>query len=270
MAQAWQKQPRKVNPTMTTISVVIPALDDEDLLARCLDALAAQTRQADEIIVVDNGSIDSTSEVARRAGALVILEPLRGIFPATAAGFDAATGDVVARLDADSRPASDWLHRVELALAATNGLTAVTGPGEFYGANAAIRWIGRELYIGGMFWSLNILLGHPPLFGSNYAMPAAMWQRVRGSVNRTVREIHDDLDLSYHLTPEMNVIYDETLRVEVSSRPFDSFSALGRRLAWVYTTLSLDFAEESPFVRRRKRRQWAAQHADEAPTGLIA
>lgn len=255
---------------MTTISVVIPALDDADLLTLCLAALAAQTRQADEIIVVDNGSTDSTPEIARLAGATVIVEPLRGIFPATAAGFDAATGDVLARLDADSRPSPDWLQKVERALAETTGLTAVTGPAEFYGANAVIRWIGRELYIGGMFWSLNLLLGHPPLFGSNYAMPAEMWRRVRGSVNRTVREIHDDLDLSYHLTAEMNVIYDEALRVKVSSRPFASFSALGRRLAWVYTTLSLDFAEESPIERRRKRRQWAAMHADEAPSGLIA
>ena len=98
---------------MGTISVIVPSLNDADYLAVCLDALAKQTRRADEVIVVDNGSTDATAEVARAAGARVVDQPVRGIWPATAAGFDAASGDVLARLDADSVPAPDWLAEVE-------------------------------------------------------------------------------------------------------------------------------------------------------------
>jgi cellulose synthase/poly-beta-1,6-N-acetylglucosamine synthase-like glycosyltransferase len=200
----------------------------------------------------------------------VVFEPRRGIFSATAAGFDSATGDVVARLDADSRPASDWLERIEQLLRDQDGLTAVTGPGEFYGANAVVRWLGRVIYIGGFFWFIGILLGHPPLFGSNFAMPIGMWLRVRGTVNSHVRTVHDDLDLSYHLQPDMDVIYDESLHVAISARPFESFASIGRRLAWAYTTLSLDFREISPGERRRQRREWAAGQLEATHDGLAA
>ena len=46
---------------MTTISVVIPTRNDADMLAVCLAALADQTRQADEIVVVDNASTISSA-----------------------------------------------------------------------------------------------------------------------------------------------------------------------------------------------------------------
>src|SRR5688572_29893593 len=120
---------------MGTISVIVPCLNDAGFLGACLDALALQTRPADEIVVVDNGSTDATAAVARSAGARVVDEPMRGIWPATAAGFDAASGDLLARLDADSVPAPDWLAEVERRMAAADRPTAVTGSGQFYGGN---------------------------------------------------------------------------------------------------------------------------------------
>jgi len=267
---------------MASISVVIPSRNDATMLRACLAALAAQTRPADQIVVVDNGSTDDTAAVARDAGVQLIVEPIAGIFRATSAGFDAATGDVIARLDADSVPPADWLQRLEASLARTEPLTAVTGAVEFYGSNSVVRWLGRRLYIGGMYWSTNLLLGHPMVFGSNFAMPAEIWHRLRGSVNRTVRAIHDDLDLSWHFEPDMDVIYDRELVVQISARPFDSLATLGRRVAWVYTTLALDFAEQSPLERRRARRRWVRVEApigsidvgadgiDQDPDGLVA
>ncbi len=49
-----------------TITVVVPSYNDAVLLERCLDALALQTRPADEIVVLDNGSTDATVDAARR------------------------------------------------------------------------------------------------------------------------------------------------------------------------------------------------------------
>lgn len=217
---------------MTSISVVIPSFNDAVMLRTCLLALAAQTRQADEVVVVDNGSTDDTAAVAEAAGARVVSEPLRGVWPATVAGFDAAVGAIVARIDADSVPPPDWLERVEAILDAAPPLSAVTGPGDFYGANRLVCWIGENIYIGGYFWFVGWLLGHPPLFGSNFAMHSAIWTFLRPELDPTQPRVHDDLHLSYRLTPDMTVIYEKSLRVGVSARPFSSVRGLSRRLGW--------------------------------------
>jgi glycosyltransferase involved in cell wall biosynthesis len=252
-----------------TIAVVIPALNDSEMLARCLDDLAAQLRQADEIIVVDNGSTDDTAQVAAARGARVIGQSQRGIWPAASTGYDAATTDIIARLDADSRPPVDWLLHIEAEFVDAPEIGVLTGPGIFYDGNTFIAGLGQTLYIGGYFWSMEIWLGHPPIFGSNFAMRREVWERVRGRVHRGMREIHDDLDLAIHLDPDQLVRYDERLTVGISARPFSTWRGFGRRLGWAYNTLRMHLPEESPWRRRAARRRWEDEHADEAP-GAIA
>ncbi|WCI07602.1 glycosyltransferase family A protein [Arthrobacter sp. OVS8] len=146
---------------MTTISVVIPTRNDADMLAVCLAALADQTRQADEIVVVDNASTDNTAAVCAAAGARRIAVELPGIAASTAYGFDEASSDLIARLDTDSIPPADWLERVEAILETAGPLSAVSGPGDFYGGNRFARWVGTSVYIPGYFWAIGWLLGHP-------------------------------------------------------------------------------------------------------------
>lgn len=243
---------------MSSISVVIPALNDAALLERCLADLAAQSRPAEEIIVVDNGSTDATVAVARAAGVRVLSEPLRGIWPAAATGYDAATGEIIARLDADSRPPSDWLARIETEFARSPRIAVLTGPGDFYGSNWFVRVLGQHLYMDGYFWSMRAWLGHRPVYGSNFAMRTETWQDVRGRVHRALRRIHDDLDLSFHLEPHQVVRLDRSLRVGISARPFDTWRGLGRRIGWAFLTLRLHWPEETPLRRRAARRRWKA------------
>ncbi len=238
---------------MTLISVVIPVLDDAPMLRVCLAALATQSRPADEIIVVDNGSVDDSAEVARRAGALVVRSTAAGIPAATATGFDEASGDILARLDADSVPPMDWIERIEAALE-DPGLTAITGPGRFYGGSSIGNWIGRRVYLGGYFHLVGWALGRPPLFGSNYAIRRRAWAIVRGSVHRDQADVHDDLDLSYQLTPDMRVDFDPALVVEVSARPFASMGAIAHRLHLAYTTILVNERRRSSWRRRAEQR----------------
>lgn len=242
--------------TTRRISVVIPVWNDAGLLAACLSALAAQSRPADEIIVVDNNSTDESAQLALRRGARVIVQPLQGIAASSAAGFDSASGDLIARLDADSIPPIDWIERIEKLAIAAGPLTVVTGPGDFYGAGRFITWLGRTLYLGGFFATFQVILGHSPIFGSNFMMSRELWLRVRGTVHRTVRNIHDDIDLSFQLQPDMSVRFESSLRVGISARPLASLRAIARRGAWVGSTLRLNFREQSPVSRRRARRLW--------------
>ncbi|HEY0259569.1 MAG TPA: glycosyltransferase family A protein [Lacisediminihabitans sp.] len=215
---------------MTTISVVIPVLDDARLLERCLESLASQRRPADEIIVVDNGCTDDSVSVARRFGAQVVAESRPGITAASGLGFDTATGDIIARCDADSVLPPDWIERIERRLAAQPSAVAITGPARFYDLPGMRQVAARVIYISGYFASMHVLLGHTVLFGSNCAVRAETWQALSASVPRDDRDLHDDMDLSYRLPASSTVIYDRDLVVEVSPRPFDSPSALVRRL----------------------------------------
>ncbi len=241
---------------MTTISVVIPAWNDAKLLERALTALAAQRRPADEVIVVDNASTDATASVAAAAGARVIHHAVHGIWPAAAAGYDAATGSVIARIDADSVPPNDWLQRIEAAFD-TEHIDAISGPGRFYDCGRVTAYLGEKLYIGGYFVLMRGWLTHPPLFGSNFAMTSDLWCAVRGNVHRTRADIHDDLDLSMHLGRDTVVRYDGRLWVGISARPFGSWRSLWRRARWGWATLAMH-PDDSPIRRRVERRRGRA------------
>jgi len=245
---------------MSTISVVIPTRNDAQLLAVCLEALNRQSRRADEVIVVDNSSTDGTAGICAAAGVRRIAVELPGIAAATARGFDEADSEIIARLDTDSVPPADWLERVEAILDLAGPLSAVSGPGDFYGGTRFARWVGRNVWIAGYLWAIGLLLGHPPLFGSNFALRAGVWAKIRGAVHRGLPPVHDDLDISYQIPPEVTVIWDPTLRVGVSARPFESRHAVGRRLRMAWTTFGVEFRSDPPLRRRRRRSRWQRAH----------
>jgi dolichol-phosphate hexosyltransferase len=80
------------------ITVIIPCLNEEQGIERVMGAMPAFV---DEVIVVDNGSTDRTSEVARSFGAMVIHEEVRGYGRSYKRGFAHATGDIIVTLDGD-------------------------------------------------------------------------------------------------------------------------------------------------------------------------
>ena len=256
---------------MATLSVVIPSLNDAEMLRHCLAALAAQTRAPDEVIVVDNGSDDDTAEVARAAGARVVTEPVRGVLHATAAGFDAATGEVVGRLDADSLPAPDWAARLDRRFSADPTLTALTGTGTFYGGSRFWRFVGHHVYLGGYLFVFRAVIGHIPLFGSNFAMRRDAWQRIRSRVHLDDPHAHDDLDISLVLPPEAGIEFDPRLHVQVSARPFESWAGFGRRASWAFHIVGVNLRElswprrvigcaEGRRDRRRRQRELGLRH----------
>ncbi|HEU4353425.1 MAG TPA: glycosyltransferase [Burkholderiales bacterium] len=100
------------------LSVVVPAFNEERLLAGSLaairDALRAfeEADWATELIVCDNNSTDRTAEIARDAGAAVVFEPVNQIARARNAGAAHATGEWLLFVDADSYPDRDLMNEV--------------------------------------------------------------------------------------------------------------------------------------------------------------
>jgi glycosyltransferase involved in cell wall biosynthesis len=92
-----------------SVSVVIPARDAAATIGATLAALAAQ--RPGEVIVVDDGSADATVAIAEAAPVVtrVIRGPGDGPGAARNAGAAAATGEVLAFLDADCEPQAGWL-----------------------------------------------------------------------------------------------------------------------------------------------------------------
>lgn len=97
------KTGQAVKPGLT-ITVVIPAYNEEHSIGDTLQSVWKQTRRPDQVIVVDDCSTDGTGEVARRNGAQVVRTPVNTGKKGQAlnAGLAWAGGDIVITLDADT------------------------------------------------------------------------------------------------------------------------------------------------------------------------
>src|SRR5437667_1601742 len=90
---------------MKKVTVVIPALNEEESIGYVLKEIPInallEMGYETEVMVIDNGSKDKTGYIARRHGARVIVQPVRGYGNAYKAGFANALGDIIATGDAD-------------------------------------------------------------------------------------------------------------------------------------------------------------------------
>lgn len=103
------------------LSFVIPAHDEEALIARAIDAIQTSARAAEvpfEIIVVDDSSSDRTAEIAEAAGTRVVRVAVRQIGAARNAGAAVAAGETLVFVDADTFVAPANVQGVVAAMAA--------------------------------------------------------------------------------------------------------------------------------------------------------
>jgi len=126
------------------LSVIVIARDEEDRLPRALASVA----WADEIVVVDSGSRDATCEVARRAGARVIVRAWAGYSAQKAFAADQAAHDWILWLDADEEVSPALRAAIEGALArqAEGGARC-----DAYQVNRRTEYLGRYLRFGGWY-----------------------------------------------------------------------------------------------------------------------
>lgn len=200
---------------LKSLSIIIPAYNDARQLRACLASIAVQTDAPDEVLVVDNNSTDDTAKVC---GEFVFVSritcPRQGIVYARDTGFNAASGDILARIDADTILPNDWVKRVRRFYAdPDNRNCALTGGGYFYNIHfhRLNGWVQSQF----AYRVNRLVIGYYVLWGSNMAITRTQWKAVRGvTCNR--QDIHEDLDLAFHLHHKgFSIMYDGSLRVGV-------------------------------------------------------
>ena len=96
------------------ISIIVPAYNEQDLIADCLDSLLNQNLDKDkyEIIVIDNNSTDLTARIALAKGVRVEKEAKKGYVHAIRKGIEVSEADIIAFTDADCRVPADWAAKI--------------------------------------------------------------------------------------------------------------------------------------------------------------
>lgn len=98
-----------------SVSFVIPTLNSEGYLPRCLEAIRDQHYPRDriEVLICDGGSTDATLEIAELFGSRIVANPRRTAEAGKAAGIAAASSDLLAFVDSDNVIiGDDWLRRM--------------------------------------------------------------------------------------------------------------------------------------------------------------
>lgn len=240
-----------------TISVVIPCKDDGELLAAALKSLAAQKIMADELIVVNNSSVDDTVAVAQKYGARVIHEDRIGILRATATGFDAATSDLILRLDADVILMPDFIQRVHqiweaVTQAPGKKVVGVTGSARFM----LPGWKGNfysQIYLGAYRAAVSSTLGHQPLFGTNFSILRSWWEQIRDDIDFSNPIVHDDMHISFLVKPDETIWLQKDLTLDTDPRPLYGTRQLISRFRRGFYTIFLNWKTSPPHRRLAER-----------------
>jgi glycosyltransferase involved in cell wall biosynthesis len=173
----------------------------------------------DEVLVVDNNSIDDSRRIAKRFPFVTLLsEKRQGVLFAKNTGFKNAKGDIIGRIDADSILPPRWVERVK-NLMADGKFAALTGPVNYYDmplpeANYHLdHWMRSSIYN----WSPK----SPFLFGSNMAIRKSVWKGVQTGLCRDTY-MHEDLDLAVHLYQNGHgILYSKQLLAGASGRRYN-------------------------------------------------
>ena len=195
-----------------SVSIIIPVFNEEDYIGPCLDAIKAQSVKPLEVIIVDNNCTDATISIAKQYPFVrVVKEPIQGRTVSRNRGFNAARGDILGRIDADSIIMKDWVKRVQ-ANFTDPSVGGVTGPG------LTRTIVGIKIY--STIWSrlyfmtVQSLHGIISTWGANMAVRKTAWQEIKGITAPNGSRVHEDQDVAYALAGGgFRVVQDNKLTI---------------------------------------------------------
>jgi len=201
------------------ISVIIPALNEEELLSKCLKSLKDQDYKGKyEVIVVDNNSRDRTKEIAESFKVKVLSCPEKGIYYARQAGAAAASGQIIAQADADTVYPENWLSEISEQFSSHPETIALSG--KFSYINPPY-WAWVEYFIRSFSNGFTLFFFKKPLLisGANFAFRKEAFFKI-GGYNREALSF-DQYDIANRLSGLGKVVYDKNLLSYTSSRRVD-------------------------------------------------
>lgn len=207
----WRLRPlprpdHRTGPTeRPAIAVVVPARDEADALARLLPGLRDQLRAHDELVVVDDGSVDDTARVAESCGARVIAAPdlpdgWLGKPHACWIGAGATSASTMVFVDADVRPAADLLDRLVAESTLRPGAVVSVQPwhqtGRFVEQCSLLANV-VTLMGSGAFTVFGDRLRPDLAFGPVLCLRRDVYERIGGHADPTIRTMHtEDIGLA--------------------------------------------------------------------------
>lgn len=199
------------------VTIVIPVYNEEERLDACLRAISQQSHPPAEVIVVDNNSTDKSREIAERYDFVTSLpEKRQGIVFARNRGFDAASNEILARIDADTLLPPNWVESIKKLFTDNQHakVAGVTGSPRFY-----------DVAFAGFFnfWQVvayqrfqKILTGTYVLWGANMAIRREAWRTARGDCSLRT-DIDEDIDLSFCMHKKgLKIVFSPQLTVAAS------------------------------------------------------
>ncbi len=185
--------------TFPDVSVIIPVLNGEKVIIKCLNSIKRQDYSGNiEIIVVNDGSTDETSVIVRIfEGVTLIDQPNLGRSVARNNGVKRSTGEILAFTDADCEPSLDWITRL------VKRLLDSTQSGIVSGAMIVPDNSNIWLRIDHQAWAHSITPASPPektIFGwtSNMCVRRAVFDLVGGFDKRLWGSEDSDLAFRIH------------------------------------------------------------------------
>jgi glycosyltransferase involved in cell wall biosynthesis len=129
------------------ISFIIPCYNEEAHIKDCIRSIRKHVWYVPyQIIVVDNNCTDKTVEIAEAELAIIVKETRKGVVFARQAGYEAATGFLIANIDADSKITDGWIWEA-LSRLSNDDVVAVTGPLKYEGAGIGLRIMTKLYYL---------------------------------------------------------------------------------------------------------------------------